>query len=174
MINVIAALSLDEVIGRRGSHKLLWDSPVDMMFFKTHTMGQTIVMGNNTFKSMGRALPGRINIVLSRKEEPGARNGVTYYNNYIDIIKEHEDFWVIGGSKLYELFVPIADVVILTQINLEFKGDYVYFPVHLMDDTDDFHLVTESKPVKDINELTNKPIQLIFTRWARSITKRVH
>jgi dihydrofolate reductase len=171
MISIISATALNGVIGLKGENKLLWKSEVDMEFFKENTKGAVLVMGNSTAKSLTRPFPGRDNVVLSRKEKTGLRNGFHYFNNINDILSEYENFMVIGGEDLYNLFINITDEVILTTINLDFnnKNDYAYFPIHQLEE--DFYVVYESNMIKDIDKQSGIPLTLIFSRWHRDITR---
>ena len=171
MITLIAATSVNGVLGVRGANKLLWNSKADLGWFKKQTKGQTIVMGNNTFKALGAPLPDRKNIVLSKSEEPGVRNGVIYHNYYGDIIQMYSSFVVIGGESVYNLFLPVADEILITTTSLELpidsKINYAYFPTQQMES--EFIMVGESGVVRDIDRETDTPMNLIFTRWARSL-----
>ena len=169
MITLLAATSVTGIIGVRGVNTLLWKSKIDLALFKSNTENQTVVMGNNTFKSIRHPLTNRINVVLSKTEEPGKREGVIYYNNIGDIITNYETFMVIGGEAIYNLFLPIADEVIISTISLDFKGavSYAYFPTDLMEK--DFSMTNESEVINDVDEISGLPIGLIFTRWKRGV-----
>jgi dihydrofolate reductase len=169
MITMLAATSVTGIIGIRGVNTLLWKSPIDLGLFKSNTKGQVIVMGNNTFKSIRKPLKNRTNIVISNSEIPGHREGVTYYNNIGDIIKNYETFMVIGGEVVYNLFLPIADEIIISTLSLDFEGnvDYAYFPIDRMEK--DFYMTKESEIISDVDEISGLPINLIFTRWKRGV-----
>ncbi len=169
MISLITATSLNGVIGVRGTNKLLWNSKVDLDFFKDQTKGQVLVMGNNTFKSLGKPLIDRINIVLSKSEEPGKRDGVIYYDNISEIITNYPSFFVIGGEALYTMFLPIADEIIITTISLDVEdtSNLAYFPLDQMEK--EFFMVGESEMFPDTDAYTGVPINLIFSRWHRGI-----
>jgi dihydrofolate reductase len=166
---MLAATSVTGIIGIRGANTLLWKSAIDMGLFKTNTENQVVVMGNNTFKSIRHPLKNRINVVLSRSEEPGTRNGVIYYNNIGDIIKNYDTFIVIGGEAIYNLFLPIADECIISTISLDFDGevDYAYFPLEQMEK--EFYMTNESEVVGDVDIISQLPINIIFTRWKRGV-----
>lgn len=117
MINIIVAMDKNRLIGANG--KLPWHLPSDLRFFKETTSGQIVVMGSKTFESIGKPLPNRINMVLSRK------NGCTI-NRVLDLAGDN-DIFIIGGANVYEQFITIADRLIITHINSEFVGD-TYFP----------------------------------------------
>jgi len=137
-ISMIAAIGLDRGLGYKGS--LLWQIPEDMQHFKDVTMGHHVVMGQTTYESIGRPLPGRTNIILSKSEYYGlkilektkGRPGVYVVDSIakaIEIAKENgeEELMVIGGASVYEQFMPLADKLYLTQILRSKKAD-VYFP----------------------------------------------
>lgn len=121
MINIIVAMDKNGLIGRSGS--LPWHLPSDLRFFRDTTLGQIVVMGSKTYASLGKPLPNRINMVLSRN------NGCTM-QRVLDLA-EGNDIFVIGGANVYEQFMPIADRLIITHIDAEFEGD-TYFPLRLL------------------------------------------
>ena len=94
------------------------------------TSGHTILMGRKTFDSIGRPLPNRQNIVMT-KDENFEREGIKVINDFdeaLELIKEsNEDVFVIGGSKIYELFEPVANSLAITRILKDFEGD-AFFP----------------------------------------------
>ena len=169
MITMLAAISVTGIIGIRGVNTLLWKSKVDLSLFKDNTNKQVVVMGNNTFKSLRHKLKDRTNIILSKKEEPGTRDGVTYYNNIGDIITNYPNFLVIGGETVYNLFLPVADEIVISTVSLDFEGegDYAYFPLDGMEK--DFYMTNESEMIGDVDEISGLPINLIFTRWKRGV-----
>lgn len=173
MITMISAMSVNGIIGLKGANGLLWNSEVEMTFFRKNTIGNTVVMGSKTAETLEKPLIGRTNLVLSRKEPAGERDGFYYYNNMSDIISEYENFIVIGGEDLYNLFIDVADEVILTTLSIEFKGDsnYAYFPRDELEKN--FFVVFESNMVTDVDKTSGLPINLIFSRWHRDI-KRLH
>jgi dihydrofolate reductase len=126
-------------------------------------------MGNNTFKSLKGPLKDRVNIILSKTEEPGNRNGVIYYNNMKDIIENYPSFTVIGGETLYNMFLPIADEIVITTVSLDVEDNenLAYFPLETMEK--EFFMVGESEMFSDTDTYTGVPINLIFTRWHRGI-----
>ncbi|RKL65475.1 dihydrofolate reductase [Salipaludibacillus neizhouensis] len=127
MISMIAAMSENNVIGKDG--KMPWHLPGDLQFFKQTTNGHSIVMGRKTFKSIGRALPKRRNIVLTRNNDFSAE-GVEVINNFSEmdkLVKDEEEFFVIGGATIYEQLLPLADRLYITKIHETFEGD-TFFP----------------------------------------------
>jgi dihydrofolate reductase len=123
MITLIAAYSKNKVIGI--DNKLPWHLPEDLKRFKALTLGKNIVMGRKTFESIGRPLPGRTNIVLSKSGFKA--EGVVVYDSIPDIINDYSDIIVIGGEQIYKTFLLLADVLEITEIDKEFEGD-AFFP----------------------------------------------
>ncbi|WP_435275798.1 type 3 dihydrofolate reductase [Psychrobium sp. nBUS_13] len=126
-IAMIAAMAKNRVIGK--DNKMPWHLPEELAYFKKITMGKPIVMGRNTFESIGRPLPGRQNIVVSRNSELSIE-GVTVVNSIDEAISAAdncEELMIIGGAMLYEHMLPKADVLYLTEIELDVDGD-AYFP----------------------------------------------
>lgn len=139
MINIIVAMDRNGLIGANG--KLPWHLPSDLRFFRDTTLGQIVVMGSKTYESIGKPLPNRINMVLSRK------TGCTI-NRVLDLA-DGNDIFVIGGANVYEQFLPIADRLIITHIDAEFEGD-TYFPLV---DASAFEKVDSRKGFDDVAQL---------------------
>lgn len=127
-ITLVAAIASNNVIGKENS--LPWNIPEDLKRFKQMTSGHTILMGRKTFDSIGRPLPNRQNIVMT-KDENFEQEGIKVINDFdeaLELIKEsNEDVFVIGGSKIYELFEPVANSLAITRILKDFEGD-AFFP----------------------------------------------
>jgi len=127
VLSLIAAMARNRVIGRAGG--LPWKLPIDMAHFKQTTTGKAVIMGRKTFDSLGRALPGRENVVLSRDPSfraPGC-NVVASVDEAIERTRHFDEAIVIGGSVVYEAFLPRAERLYLTRIDAEVCGD-VCFP----------------------------------------------
>jgi dihydrofolate reductase len=124
MITVIAAMSKNGVIGK--DNKLIWNLPSDMAYFKETTTGGTVVMGRKTFESIGRPLPNRRNIVVSRTGF--THDGVEVVSSIENALEICDKVcFVIGGGELYRQTLPIADKLLLTVVDCEVDGD-TYFP----------------------------------------------
>lgn len=122
----IVAMSANRVIGREG--KLPWHYPEDLKFFKRTTLGHPILMGRATFDSIGKPLPGRQNIVLSRTMPP--REGVTVIRDIAELPQvcgEADAVFVIGGARVFEDLLPRCDGLFLTYITKDYEGD-VFLP----------------------------------------------
>jgi len=108
-----------------------WHIPEDLKHFKTVTMGKPVIMGRKTFASIGRPLPGRTNIVLTRQEDFEA-DGVRVAHTLDEALgaaraENPEEIMVIGGAQVYEKALPRADRLYLTYLHEEVEGD-TYFP----------------------------------------------
>ncbi len=122
-VSLIWAQSRDGVIGADGG--LPWHLPEDMKQFRARTTGSTVVMGRRTWESLPasvRPLPGRRNVVLSSSLSPASPE-VEVAGSVPDVLAAHEDFWVIGGGGVYAAFLPVADHVVITEIDAAFPGD---------------------------------------------------
>jgi len=125
-LTIVAGMAENRVIGNHG--KLPWNMPADLAHFKQLTLGKPVIMGSTTFASIGRLLPGRVNVVLSRS--PKIINGaivVTSVDEALSAIAESNEASVIGGQQVFELFLPLADTIELTVIHTSPKGD-TFFP----------------------------------------------
>lgn len=143
-VSIIVATSLNHAIGK--DNQLLWHLPADLKFFKTTTMGCPVIMGRKTFQSIGRTLPGRKNVVITRDK--------TFNSNHqFDIlvcgsldealVKLHaeNEVFIIGGGEIYKQSMDLVDNIYLTLVKIHLDGD-VYFPEINMHD---FHLVWEEE-----------------------------
>lgn len=122
MISLIAALATDRIIGMENA--MPWDLPADLAWFKRNTLKKPVIMGRLTFESIGRPLPGRLNIVVSSK--PGTTDGVTWITSLDEAIQaagDAEEIMVIGGGRVYEQMLKRADRLYLTHIDAEVEGD---------------------------------------------------
>ncbi|GGP52502.1 type 3 dihydrofolate reductase [Shewanella saliphila] len=127
-IAMIAAMANNRVIGK--DNKMPWHLPEDLRHFKAMTLSKPVIMGRKTYESIGRPLPGRHNIVISRNPLLTI-DGVTCVTDFDAALKAAGDcaeVVVIGGGQLYEQLLPQADVLYLTMIDLDVDGDTV-FPV---------------------------------------------
>jgi len=125
MLSIIVAMDDNRLIGK--DNGLPWRLPADLQYFKQVTMGHTVVMGRKTFESIGRALPGRRNLVLTRNEAYQAQGCTVIHSlDEIDSAPEEEVF-VIGGAEIFREMLPRVDRLYLTRIHAAFEGD-AYFP----------------------------------------------
>lgn len=125
-LSMVAALALNGVIGRDGD--LPWRLPADLKRFKKLTLGHPILMGRTTYESIGRPLPGRRNLVLSRKGF--SADGIEVFSaldKAIDAVGAVDELMVIGGARVYEAVLPSAHRLYLSVVHGEFEGD-TWFP----------------------------------------------
>ena len=127
MISIIVAASTNNVIGAQG--ELPWRLSDDLRHFKKVTMGKPIIMGRKTWESIGRALPGRQNIVVTRQSGYKAKgcDVVTSMRDAVSLAGDADEVMVIGGSQIYGLALPMAQRLYLTRVHAEVDGD-AYFP----------------------------------------------
>ncbi|SFM93146.1 dihydrofolate reductase [Algoriella xinjiangensis] len=128
MINVIVAKASNNVIGAKND--LIWHLPNDLKHFKNLTSGHPIIMGRKTFESLGRPLPNRTNIVVTRDKDWQAENIEKEFSleKAIESAKKiNEDIYIIGGGNIYKQAMEFADVLYITEVHHEFEGD-TYFP----------------------------------------------
>jgi dihydrofolate reductase len=126
---LIVAMSSNGVIGR--NNKLPWHLPNDLRYFKQVTLSKPVIMGRKTFESIGRSLPGRTNIVISRNPEYEAEGVrvVGSLNEAVDLAKAvatidgADELMVIGGEQVYAEAYPLAEKLYLTLVHAEIRGD---------------------------------------------------
>ena len=127
--SLVVAASTNNVIGK--DNKLLWSLPNDMKFFKNTTWGMPVVMGRKTFESLGKALNGRTNIVITRQTDFAAE-GVKVVSSMEDAMiaaadADAKEIYVIGGGEIYKQALPIAHRVYITRVHTVVDGD-TFFP----------------------------------------------
>ena len=128
MINLIVAKASNNVIGAKND--LIWHLPNDLKHFKNLTSGHPIIMGRKTFESLGRPLPNRTNIVVTRDKDWQAENIEKEFSleKAIESAKKiNDDIYIIGGGNIYKQAMEFADVLYITEVHHEFEGD-TYFP----------------------------------------------
>lgn len=145
-ISMIAAMAKDRVIGK--DNDMPWHMPADLAHFKKVTMGKPVIMGRKTFESIGRPLPGRTNIVITRNSE-WSHEGVEVAASPQDamlLVADVEEVMVIGGGNIYQQFLSQVSTLHLTFIELEVEGD-TRFPNWL--EVGDWQQVTSEKHAAD-------------------------
>ena len=159
-VALIVAVSENNVIGR--DNQLPWHLPEDLQYFKSVTMGKPILMGRKTYDSIGRPLPGRANIVITRDPNWTAE-GVIVVNSLEDAMAEgaqacnateSDEIMVIGGAQIYRDCLPIADKLYLTKVDAEIEGD-AFFPEI---DNNQWQKTSEKTP----NDLAKYPYRFII------------
>ncbi|MEL3974673.1 dihydrofolate reductase [Rossellomorea oryzaecorticis] len=146
MISFIVAMDTKSAIGK--NNELPWHLPADLAFFKKVTMGNPIVMGRKTFESIGKALPGRENIVVTRDRHYKAEDCTIIHS--VDKISEiernsNEEVFVIGGAEIFKETFSFADRLYITMIEEEFDGDTFFPPFNL----EEWELKSRKKGPKD-------------------------
>lgn len=135
MLIGIIAISKNFAIGRGG--KLPWHYSTDLRFFKQTTMGHAVVMGSKTWKSIGKPLPGRENVVISRKKIK-LPDGVCLVSSIDEVIEFDESFpkdvFIIGGAGVYESFADVIDRWIVTDIPETIEDADTFMPRSFLDD----------------------------------------
>lgn len=127
MISIIAAVARGGVIG--SGNQMPWHISEDLKRFKAITLGHPVVMGRKTFESLGRALPGRTNVVITRNSDYKAE-GCTVVGSLEDALAlfgPAEEVFVIGGGEIYRQAMEVADRLYLTLVDAHFEGD-THFP----------------------------------------------
>lgn len=130
-LSMIAAIGKNRELGR--DNKLIFDLKKDMAHFREITSGHTVIMGRKTFESIGRALPNRTNIVISRDKEFKSHHDIKIVSTAEEALEEakkyeEKEVFVIGGAQIYELFMPYADKLYLTIVDKEVKDADAFFP----------------------------------------------
>ncbi len=139
-LSIIVAMSTNNVIGR--GNKLPWHMPADLKHFKALTMGHHLLMGRKTFLEVGKPLPGRINVVITR-DPHFAAEGVAISRSIDEAISKAEaagdrEIFVAGGGEIFRQTIHRADKMYLTRIHAEIEGD-TFFPE--FDDVNEWKLV---------------------------------
>ena len=144
-VTLIAAVAENGVIGR--GNGLPWHLPADLQRFKRLTTGHTIVMGRKTYQSIGKPLPHRRSIVISQSPDfhPEGVTVVAGMPQALDLAREASDVFVIGGRRVFEAALPLADRLELTRVHAEVPGDVMLPPINLTD----WRLVSEKRHPSD-------------------------
>ncbi len=123
-------VAVDKNRGIGAANDLLWqrDLPADLAHFKKLTTGKTVIMGRNTFESIGRPLPDRQNIVVSRSEPTGVKGVLTAYSLEAAYALAQYDIRVIGGGQIYEQAINDMDVLYVTEVAASFPQATIFFP----------------------------------------------
>lgn len=132
-IALIVAMAQNGIIGR--DNQLPWHLPEDLRHFKKTTMGKPVIMGRKTFESIGKPLPGRVNIVISTQNHIHLPEGVSLVHSVSDALRLAENIcnqggaseaMVIGGEQIYALFMPMANRLYLTKVHADVAGDAAF------------------------------------------------
>lgn len=126
MISMIAAMDRNRVIGQ--DNRMPWHIPADLAYFKKITLDHPVIMGRKTFESIGKPLPGRENVILTKKKDYQI-NGCLILHSTSDVLtySKDKDVFVIGGAQIYQTLFPYTNRLYITFIAAEFLGDS-FFP----------------------------------------------
>lgn len=159
MISLIVAHDKNRAIGNKNA--LAWDVPEDLRFFSKVTKGKTVVMGENTYKSIGRLLPYRTNIIISQTPKFEVE-GATVFNSIDPIVQFSKlggNFIIIGGGMIYKSFLPYTDQLFITQMDLEIEEADTYFPSY----EEDFECLIKGEKMYS----EKQGIDYQFTLWQK-------
>lgn len=126
-ISIVVAISENNAIGK--DNQLLWHLPADLKHFKNITTGHTIIMGRKTYDSIGKPLPNRRNIIITRQKDLNLE-GVEVVNSLeeaLSLSKDEEEVFIIGGAEIYKQSIAVSHRIYLTRIHQEFEAD-AFFP----------------------------------------------
>ncbi|ALS22106.1 dihydrofolate reductase [Paenibacillus naphthalenovorans] len=158
MISLIVAHDKNRLIGSNNS--LPWYLPNDLSHFKKITTGNIVVMGKNTYESIGKPLSNRINVILTR-DNSCKIEGCIVSNSIHKLLQNicvEEEIFIIGGANVYSQFMTIADKLYVTYIDHQFEGD-TYFPEY----ESNFKLIGDEKGMKD----DKNPYDYYFREYVR-------
>lgn len=145
-VSLIVAYSSNRTIGK--DNTLPWRLPGDLAHFKRTTMGCPVIMGRKTWESLGRALPGRRNIVITRQidyQAPGAETASSL-SQALEMTRDNAEVFVIGGAQIYEQSLEIATRIVATEVHASIDGD-AFFPP--LDSSTWQEIVRKSQPAEN-------------------------
>jgi dihydrofolate reductase len=132
ILSFIVAVSENNAIGKNNT--LPWHLPEDLKFFKRTTMGKPVLMGRKTFESLGRALPGRVNIIVSHNKDLQVSDGVLVYddiNAAVERLQQEKagEGFIIGGGKIFESTIELVERMYITRVHTVIEDADAFFPV---------------------------------------------
>lgn len=147
MISLIVAMGKNNEIGL--NNEMPWHLPNDLRYFKEKTTGHVIVMGRKTYESIGKPLPNRKSIVLTRQdiELPTEVEIIRDISEIQQIAQQHEQVFIIGGAEVYRQTITIADELFVTQINESFEADTFFPDIN----KSEWEIVSSEKGLRDEN-----------------------
>lgn len=139
MVSLIVAMARNRIIGDRGG--IPWHLPDDLQWFRRQTMGHSLLMGRRTYEAIGRPLPGRRLLVLSRNPDYAVVGGIRVASipEALDLVASTPQLFVCGGGEVYRETLSLAQRIYLTELDIEVEGD-TRFPEF---DVEDFNLIYE-------------------------------
>ncbi len=165
LLSIIVAMANNRAIGK--DNQLLWHLPEDLKYFKRVTMGKPMIMGRKTFESIGRPLPGRLNIVVTRQQD-WQHEGVKVVHSVEDAKKLAEaqayidgvdEIMLIGGAELYSTSIDHADKLYVTHVDADLEGD-AFFPTI---DEDKWQEIAREEFKATDSSLKTNPYDYAFT-----------
>ena len=161
-LSIIVAIGKNNEIGK--SNQLLWSLPDDLKHFRSTTNGHTIIMGRKTFESIGRILPNRTNIIITRDANFVAHGAVIVHSfeEALEKAKESgtDEAFIIGGGQLYSETLPLADKLYITHVDTTFPDADVFFPEM---NCDEWNMTSTESHTKD----ENHPYDFRFATYER-------
>jgi dihydrofolate reductase len=126
-VSLIAAMSIERAIG--ADNKMLWHLPKELAYFKRTTINKTVLMGRKTYESLGRPLPNRRNVILTRQADLEIE-GCEIVHSVEEALQKYgqDELMVTGGGEIYQLFMPITDRIYLTKVDVNIANADAYFP----------------------------------------------
>ncbi|MDT0553120.1 dihydrofolate reductase [Urechidicola vernalis] len=127
MVTIIAAIAENNALGK--NNDLIWHLPADLKRFKKTTSGHHIIMGRNTFESIGKPLPNRTTVIITRNKDYNATGCIVVdsLDKALEVAKEDESPFIIGGAQIYEQAINLVDQLDITEVHHQFEAD-VFFP----------------------------------------------
>lgn len=149
-IAIIVAMDQQSLIGK--NNDLPWKLSADLQYFRRVTMGKPIIMGRNTHESIGRPLPGRLNIIVTKNDQYVAEGCMVVHSveDAITACGDAEEAMIMGGASLYKQFLPLADRLYLTQVHANLEDGDTWFPEWHKSEW--LELNREDHPADDKNE----------------------
>ncbi len=150
IVSAIAAIGKNRELGKDG--KLIWRIPEDMRYFKKITNNHPVIMGRKTYESIGKPLPNRVNIIITRNTDYRADGCIVVQTieDAVNQAKKHdsEEIFIIGGGEIYNQSIGLTDKLYLTIVNEKAKAD-TYFPDYL---SEGFRLIKKEDAVSNSNQ----------------------
>lgn len=156
MITIIAAIAKHNALGK--DNDLIWHLPADLKRFKKTTTGHHIIMGRNTFESIGKPLPNRITVIITRNTGYKAEGCIVVNSleKALEVAKYDETPFIIGGAQIYEQAIAIADKLDITEVHHSFEAD-VFFPKidsNIWKEVNREHFIADEKNKYDYSFIT--------------------
>jgi len=144
-ISLIGAMSKERAIG--ADNQMLWHLPKELGHFKRTTLNKTVVMGRKTYESLGKPLPNRRNVILTRQKDLHIE-GCDIVHSVEETLQKYgeDELMITGGGEIYELFMPIADRLYLTKVDVNIANADAFFPEF---DEKEFQLTSSEYVEKD-------------------------